>query len=698
MKDLKCLRCGQIYEPILRVRDSKIFCVNCSPFQIIKDLDLIEGIASIEERKDKLKLLEAISNIKNIDNFFFALLLYQDKISAEYFNLGSYPLEYVRKWVYSQYLLDLIFSEKLSSSYLKNLQLEKIFDEYLVSKLESLIPLAEKAYSYDRYFEEYKNGKVIHANNGSGIELYITNEKILFATPKDIYEFIIEKNPFHYNGLLLDCKGYSPNILINMDSRMQEWSLSAKIFTNIAKFTSVLPFNIDHLKNPEISVQILRTHAVEYAIIDYSPFYPLIMVFNKDQNKFLNDLKRLTSFGFAMKGTSFSDDRFEDYFIETFNYFSIPFTFRRIFYRFKDCYIVTLNNLNLFSSLMESQNQILRKNKKREIRAYRGIENLERNIWNFGFHLNVDLILNLKPRQRNLKVKSPEGEYEVDVVFYRDNKVEFIECKSDIAINLLWQEDYFRKMRKKINPVKNSLELRGYIVKNIIPSMICQICIVPPPDDIDIYLSELHLFEALTRRNGLFKWDGKNFFDNYPIIARIGWENCIISEELNIDLNHLLPDSNLSLKQTTIDEVSINFSLELDKDIEWEYLDIIAIYNKSKSKIVDFLFLPPYYKQQYNDHYTWSQSSAFHFSIYGQRFLHIASKNGIFGFCPDCLTYPLVPTGYAYKPARFSAKGICPNCSKSIELNALDSASFHKNENLIRKVKISFDSRLQKSF
>ncbi len=59
---------------------------------------------------------------------------------------------------------------------------------------------------------------------------------------------------------------------------------------------------------------------------------------------------------------------------------------------------------------------------------------------------------------RNIKIKSPDGELEVDVVFYNNGKLEFIECKSDVALNLVRQENYFRKMRKKVNPLKNFLE------------------------------------------------------------------------------------------------------------------------------------------------------------------------------------------------------------------------------------------------
>ncbi|TKJ20451.1 MAG: hypothetical protein CEE43_12295 [Promethearchaeota archaeon Loki_b32] len=694
MKDLKCLKCGKIYDPVLRIKDSKVFCRNCEFLRIKKDLGPFEGLFSIGEKGDKLKLLKAIEEIQNTVPFFFHLLSYQDQISEELFNLGFYSVEHIKRWVYSQYLLEIIFTDKLSNHRFKDLKYDQDYKENFAPKREKLFFLAEKAYSYDRYFKDLQNDKIAHLDDGSRIELYLTKEKFFFATPKDIYEIIIRKNPFYYDEYIMDCKGYSPNILINIDSTMQEWSLSAKIFTDIAKYTSIYPININHLKNPEISAQILRTHATDHIMNLISPSFPIIIIYYDDHDNFLDYLRKFVSFGFFLRGISSSEDNFQDRFKETFYYFSTQFNFRRIFYSLKDCYITTSSRLNFFSKILESQYQIFKKNKKREIRVYRGIKNLEKSIWKLGFHLDVDLIFNSKRVMRNLKVKCPEGEFEVDVVFHNKGKLEFIECKSDVALNLVRQEEYFRKMRNKINPLKNFFESRGYEIKHITPSMICQICVTPPPSDIDIYLSEIHLFEVLTRRNGLFEWDGMGFFDKYPIIARIGWENYIYSDNLNINLDHLLLHSNLFLRPTKIDELTNDYDFEINDSSKWESLNILCIYNKTEKKIIDFIFLPPYYRQNYNDFYTWDEALAFHTSIYGQRFLHIASKNGIFGFCPECMIYPLVPTGYAYKPARFSAKGVCPNCNKSIDIEAFDRASFHKNEDLLKKVQLSFNKRL----
>ena len=89
-----------------------------------------------------------------------------------------------------------------------------------------------------------------------------------------------------------------------------------------------------------------------------------------------------------------------------------------------------------------------------------------------GFHLNVDHIFNSKTIMRNLKINSTKGELEVDVVFHNKGTLEFIECKSDVALNLVRQELYLRKMRKKVSPLKDFFDSKGYKVKNIIPSMI----------------------------------------------------------------------------------------------------------------------------------------------------------------------------------------------------------------------------------
>lgn len=694
MRDLECLKCGMKFDPVLRIEDSKIFCRNCESLRVRKDLGPFEGLFSIGERSDKLKFLETIESIENIGSIFLHLLGHQDLICEELFKSGFYSVAHIRRWVYSQYLLEVIFTNKLANTNYRDLKLKQEDQEKLANLREKLLMLAEKAYSYDRYSKDLQNGKIVHLNDGSHIRLYITKEKFFFATPKDIYEKVIEKNPFYYDKYVMDCKGYSPNILININSIMQEWSLAAKIFTDIAKYASVYPINISELKYPEISAQILQTHATEEIMEEVSPSYPIIIIPKAYLNNFIDALGGPVALGFFFKRTEYLGENFQESFKDTFDYFSAPFAFRRIFYSFKDCYLTTSERLIFFSKIIESQFQIFKRNRQREIRTYRGIQKLEESIWKLGFHLNVDHIFDSKTLMRNLKIKSPEGELEVDVVFHSKGTLEFIECKSDVALNLVRQEKYFRKMRKKVIPLKNFFESRGYEIKKIIPSMICEVCVMPPPRDIDIYLSEIHLFEVLARRNGLYKWDGLGFFDKYPIIAHIGWENYLISDDLNIDLNHLLPNSNFILRPSNIDELTNNYDFEITNSSKWQNLDMLCIYDKINRKIIDFIFLPPYYRQNYNDFYTWDDAIAFHSSIYGQRFLHIASKNGIFGFCPDCTIYPLVPTGRGYKPARFSAKGVCPNCNKSRDIEAFDTASFHGNEDLLEKVKISFNKRL----
>ncbi|MBN1214482.1 MAG: hypothetical protein JXA99_03465 [Candidatus Lokiarchaeota archaeon] len=695
MKVLKCLKCGKDYDPVFRIYDSKVFCLNCESFQIKKELGPFEGLFSIGNRKDKLNLYKAVDEIKNPFSIFCHLLGNQDQFTEEYFKSGLYPVEIIRRWTYSQYLLEIIFKNKLSRNNLKDLKENQYNIEEIKIVRDKLFLLTEKAYSYDRFSEDFKNNELIYLDSGSKIELYLTKDKFFFSTPNNIYDALIQKNPFFYNNYVMECKGYAPNILINVDSSLQEWSLATKIYTDIAKFASIYPININELKYPELSAQILQTHASEDIMKPISPSFPIITIPFDYQNEFMDILSRFAALGFFLKGIEYLGKNFQESYKETFDYFSTSFKFRRIFYSFEDCYLTTSERLEFFSKLIESQYQISKKNEKRNIRNYRGMKKLEHNIWKFGFHINVDHIFKNKELMRNIKLTSAEGELEVDVVFYNDNKLEFIECKSDVALNLVRQEEYLRKMRKKIKPLKKYFESKGYEVEKIIPSMICEVCVTPPPKDIDIYLSEMHLFEVLTRRNGLFEWDGNKFFDKYPIIARLGWENYLYSDNINIDLSYLIQNSKTFLRSTTIDELINKYKYRKEDLSKWRNLDVLCIYDEKKKEIIDFIILPPYYRHNYNDSYTWDKALEFHSSYYGQRFLHIASKNGIFGFCPECLIFPLVPVGYAYKPARFSAEGICPNCNKSIELEAFDKASFHKNEELLKKVKYSFDKRLE---
>ncbi|KKM02785.1 hypothetical protein LCGC14_1780980, partial [marine sediment metagenome] len=109
--------------------------------------------------------------------------------------------------------------------------------------------------------------------------------------------------------------------------------------------------------------------------------------------------------------------------------------------------------------------------------------------------------------------------------------------------------------------------------------------------------------------------------------------------------------------------------------------------NKS---IKDFLILPPYWEQIQNDNGFFGKSFYFHNTEYGQKYLHVAIKNGVFGYCEECKIFPLVPSGKQYKPMQYSAKGICPNCDKSYNIYQYDLASFSENKELLASIKESF--------
>ena len=53
MKDLKCSRCGKSYEPVLKLDQDRIYCMNCENLQAQSETSFIESVARNEEYKEK---------------------------------------------------------------------------------------------------------------------------------------------------------------------------------------------------------------------------------------------------------------------------------------------------------------------------------------------------------------------------------------------------------------------------------------------------------------------------------------------------------------------------------------------------------------------------------------------------------------------------------------------------------------------
>ena len=106
--------------------------------------------------------------------------------------------------------------------------------------------------------------------------------------------------------------------------------------------------------------------------------------------------------------------------------------------------------------------------------------------------------------------------------------------------------------------------------------------------------------------------------------------------------------------------------------------------NKSNS-IEDYLFLPPYLLEHHNDNGYYGKSWTYHNSIHGQRFLHLAVKNGIFGYCKNCKIIPLVPIGMMSKPMHSNARGMCPRCKRQFDLRQFDLSSFNDIANGVKQ-------------
>jgi hypothetical protein len=103
----KCPKCNTPYSPLMRIPDEKIFCKNCEDFQFILDKKLIFSHLLAAEMEDKSNLIRLIETMTNPTEFFLSLLIYQNSISNEFFNMGTYPSHFIPDWIHSQYLLEL---------------------------------------------------------------------------------------------------------------------------------------------------------------------------------------------------------------------------------------------------------------------------------------------------------------------------------------------------------------------------------------------------------------------------------------------------------------------------------------------------------------------------------------------------------------------------------------------------------------
>jgi len=707
VNNLICPKCNKEYIPLLRVRDGELFCLNCEKFTILTDLNEIQSTLKISKAKDKNKLIYKIKKIKYPINFFLLLLLYQNDISCAFHRLGYYPMELVQRWMFSQYLLELIYNFRVKDMEYKDVVDIELDENNFEESLDSYFQLVEKSISYDRYYNEIIDGSVIHADYGSSTDLYITKKKKIFGTPLYFISEITRRNSYNYDNFNLESKGYSPNILKTTNPTFQEWSLSAGIYAAFVKYMSLNFIDVNELKHPELTYLIIHTfykHFKGSQITFYEELSLINEVFYKDvTQKFLKDL---ITHGFFLP-KAYTSEEFDDCYNDLIQYFSKTGVFRKIFFSFKDLTIFSFETLKLFEQLIESQYQIFFNNERWNIRTYRAITNFEKEIWRFGFHFNVQHIFNDKEPMMSKTFSGPEGDFEFDAVFYNDGTLNLIECKSDIAIDILTQENYYRKLYKKIQPLGEYFKSKGLYVTEIIPSLVCQVCATTPPEGLNVFLTEIHFVESFSRKYGLFEWDGDKFFDKFPLIARIGWENARALEHIQMDLEHILPDSNLILirgeykgsylsfiDRNTESKYRIKIEISDDRYENWEELPVLLIWNANIKEIEDFLFLPPYWNEVYSDDNYWTKLLPYHDSQLGQRFLHIAVKNGAFGYCPECEISPLVPKGFWYKPARFDAIGKCLICKNEFDIYKFDKSSFSENDELFDKAKKSLKYRL----
>lgn len=242
----------------MRIPDEKIFCTNCEDLQFITDKKLIFSKLVDAEMKDKSNLIRLIETMTNPSEFFLYLLVYQNKLSIELFNMGFYPPHFISDWIHSQYLLELLYECRIRTMSYNDINIEIQIDwNNFKNELDIYLNFVEKSMAYDRFNKDLMDGEIVCIMDKTEIQCFITDKKYIHGIPLNLYNKLIIENQFHHKNFLLDCQGYSPNILKNIDAKLQEWSLASNIFTKLAKSTSIFPFQINEINNPEHVIRVL---------------------------------------------------------------------------------------------------------------------------------------------------------------------------------------------------------------------------------------------------------------------------------------------------------------------------------------------------------------------------------------------------------------------------------------------------------
>jgi hypothetical protein len=716
----KCPVCNKP-DFLLVTPSGELICRYCRNVEQIVDVFLIEKLSQIEH-KDSIKELESkIFLMEDINSFFIAILLYLEDIINNIINTGHYPVGLPYIIVQLQFLQEYLYTNQkkykinITESVIRNF--DNVSWNEIFTDLESILPLANNAMQYNNYERDKNNGGLILAKWDSNSGILLTPKKFFFVTPVQLGKKLLDLHPNSFEFLALECKGYATNILSNNSRVLQAWNTYAQYYTHLVKYAEIQIFNlktIPDIRNWLISLRVFvrnteETPGLFHYYNDLRFIEPFML--NLYQKTTCQECEIISKNSFHQESLKLKPQTKTNFLksMESWmHFFGETARFRKIFYIFDDFTIFSHSILKLYEEMLISQIKIQQEWMGREIQTYRAIDNFEHNIWALGFHINVSFLWDDFKPMKNIEFPTPMGNQEIDVIFTDGKSTEAIECKSEIAITIDRLFGHYRKLSAKKQHLGKYLTTKKIDIKNLRLNLITQVCIFPPESDINVFISETHLFTYLIQKFGLFDWGGGKFFNRFPIYARLGWENLNKLEEnpkILENIPHLTSSlltvgwidfTDMKVKSKKHPKIWVKIENTSLKELQNVDLPALMLYDKELLNVIDFLILPPYYNEMHTDENCVQESYTYHKTDLGQRFLEIGVKNGVFGYCPECISIPLIPFGFWVKPHHSSAKGLCVKCGCTLEINQFDAVSLPDNEDLINRMESVLKQRFAK--
>jgi len=689
-KKILCSRCNSEVN-MLMDENHQIICPNCSKIKFINKKDLKKSKIFKDVQSLIYQFNNELKKIKYPGELFLTVLDQQNSLSGEILDYPDMYLGLNDRWILLEYMLERMIAVNLDLSLTHPTPPSK----RKPIDFNYLLPIAEEALKVQRSINDLEKGEIVYGyNSQKQLERFITDRKIFHISTKIVIDFLIETFPLKNNFYSLNLFGFNPYHFLEGDEENRYYNTSIKIFSDFSKQSS---FNIidekliPNLRYLDLFGQLIMDYIDDNGRL-IEPLTKNVIRTHKNAIPLLKQTFQTFLIGMPNKYQITKFTNLEKFFIQSKTYFMDQKELHTLFFETGDYYVTSKLNLKLYWYMLLVLFDLSYPDKC-VLRQYRCLK-FEKDTWRLGFHLDVDCFFPDNTPMINIFRTNGNNNECADVLFHKNNELEIIQCKADMALPIKLQHKYYTKFLQDEKFVLEECKKKGLNVKKNNLVMFSRICIMIPPDEIKVFTHDFHLFEYLIGKYSLYQWSGESYFENHPILAKIAWLNYDKLNSELFDLSLFLDTDNLFLLIANFKDKKVHFNLKDKKfesvipklteneNVEWDELKVIIIWNNLKNTIEDYLFIPPYWRNSKLSTNEMVNAFYFHSTNEGMKFLYIGILNGIFGYCENCIQAPLIPRGYPSKPYRISAKGICPICHGEYSL-LYDGYMFGENKELI---------------